>query len=57
MKSHHKKNILGGLPKNGRRGLGKYVDIGGWGLGKKEGGGVFEWDKGGGLIPPMYAMQ
>ena len=36
-------NIEGGLPK--KRGLGQFVDL--RGLGKKEGGGVFE----GGLIP------
>ena len=47
------------MPKNGRRRLGKYVDIGGWGLGKKEGGGVFEWGEGegmGGLIPPQCTL-
>ena len=49
------------MPKNGRRGLGKYVDIMGWGLCKKEGGGVFEWDESGtrerGVDTPMYTMQ
>ena len=35
MKSHHKKTIYRG-------------EYRGWGLGKKEGGGVFEWDEGGG---------
>ena len=42
--SSRKTNIEGGLPKNGR--LGHYADFR-EGLGKKEGGGVFE----GGLIP------
>ena len=49
MKSRHKKTIYRG-------------EYRGWGLGKKEGGGVFEWDEGGGgwgLIPPNvhYAID